>query len=738
MWSRGFWEVNVPADRPEHGPVHSPSLAGNTKLDDWIQIESDGTVVIRSGKVEIGQGLCTALTAIAADELDLAIGRVRVRMADSRVGPNEMYTASSQSVEDSGGAIRKACATARAELLRLAAAQLGCARELLELDDGTIRAPTTGASVTYWELMAGRSFSIEVDRQAIPKPAHALRVVGREGIRRVDLSAKVFGQPVFVQDLRLEGMVYGRMLRPPSPGARLLALDPAEVRTRPDVIEVVVDGSFVGVIAAREFAAIDAVRRLRELARWQETASYPVREGVHAYLRAHVSHRVPVIDGVARDEAVRPHPAPTPGARLVESTATRPHILHGSLGPSAAVARFSEGDLTVWTSNQGVSLLAPALGQALSLPAERIHVIHVEGPGSYGHNAAEDAAFDAAVLAMAVAPRPVSLQWTREDEHCWEPFGPAMQVTIQAGISPDGDICDWRHDIFGTSHLGRATPQGERCSFLGAWYRAKPMQPPISKPWIGAPQLGGHRNALPKYRVPNPSIVEHFVAQSPFRTSTLRSLGAHLNVLAIEGVVDQLAELAEVDPVAFRLRHLDDPRARAVLERLAAACDWSERASAEKGSGRALGIGFGQYKNAKTYAAVAVDIEVAEETCEPTLLAATIVADAGRIIDPDGLRQQLEGGLIQSASWTLFEGVTFDATRITSVDWGSYPILGFEQIPQIDTILIDRPEEPSVGAGEAAQGPTAAAIGNALARALGLRLERLPFNAKAIKAAMLA
>jgi nicotinate dehydrogenase subunit B len=713
----------------------SVSFKANPSLDAWIRIETDGSVTVFTGKVEIGQGIKTALALIAAEELDVAMERIRVVMADTAQSPNELYTASSQSVEDSGGAIRQAAAEARFHLLSKACEVLGMARDELHVVDGVVRGPS--CEVTYAQLMGGRRFDCMVTGAADPKRPHQYRWVGKPA-RRVDLADKVFGKPVFVQDLTLPGMVYGRVLRPPSQHATLVSLDVRDVEHMPGVVKVVVDGSFVGVVARREYQAISAVQALRARASWQEPARLPAADQMESYLRSNVTNRVAVVGGVASEDTVIGEASHPDGHRLFQRTYLRSHLMHGSLGPSAAVAQYDSQGLTVWTHNQGVHLLRGALAEILHLAVEQVRVLHVEGAGSYGHNAAEDAACDAALLARAVAPQPVSLQWSREDEHTWEPYGPAMVVDVAATLDAQGYISSWNHEVWSTTHVARAVPLGGASGFVAAWHLKEPRARPTARPWTGAPHLGGHRNAEPLYTFPSKRVVEHFVAETPLRTSTLRSLGAYPNVLAIESLMDELAGHAGVDAVEFRLRHLHDERAASVLRRLAEECSWAERAGWESGLGRGRGLALAQYKNAKTYAGVAVDLSLDEQTCEIRLHEAVIVADAGLIIDPDGLTQQLEGGFIQSASWTLKERVTFDDTRVTSVDWLSYPILRFREVPAIRTVLLNRPDSPSVGAGEAAQGPTAAAIANALAQACGLRLCAPPFTAERVRNALLA
>ena len=699
------------------------SLERNADLDTWIRVDPEETITVRTGKVELGQGLRTAIARLAAEELDVALERIRVETADTASGPDERITAGSQSMVDSGAAVRQAAAAARAHLVELACDRLDAPVEVLEIEDGTITSPS-GEQTTYWELLGGRPFARTLDGSAVAKAPDAHRVVGRPG-PRVDLEGLVTGATRFVQDLAPQGVVHARVVRPPSPAARLAELD-VEL---PAGVELVRDGSFVGVLAEREEDAIAARELVRAHARWHERATLPPQRDLHAWLRAQPSLDLPVVDGTPREEPVEPLPPPPGGALTVGATYTRPHHMHASIGPSAAVAQWDGDRLTVWTHSQGVALLRVSLAEALGVDPELIRLVHVPGPGCYGHNGADDAALDAALLARAAPGRPVRVQWMRDDEHAWEPYGAPMVVETRASIR-DGRIVDWSLETWSPTHVARPFPAGGHSNLLAAWHRAEPMERPPVRPSMQY-HGGLHRNADPLYRLPRRRIVKHLVA-GPLRTSSTRSLGGYANVFAIESTIDELARAAGLDPVELRLAHLDNERARAVIEAAA------ERAAAVPASaefGRGRGLAFAQYKNMHAYAAVVVDVAVDDATAQIRVERAVIAADAGEIVDPDGLANQLEGGLVQAASWTLLEQVTFDDTRVTSVDWDTYPILRIDGSPEIETVLLDRPGEPFLGAGEAVQGPTAAAIANAVFDAIGVRLRDIPFTPDRVRAA---
>jgi CO/xanthine dehydrogenase Mo-binding subunit len=440
-----------------------------------------------------------------------------------------------------------------------------------------------------------------------------------------------------------------------------------------------------------------------------------------------------VVEGTPVDGPIPPVAAPPEATRTLSATYYRPYHMHASLGPSAAVGQVIDGKLTVWTHGQGVYPLRAALAQVLGMREEDIHTLHVDGSGCYGHNGADDAALDAALLARALPGRPVSVKWARRDEHAWEPYGPATVIRMQASLDEEGQVIDWNHDVWGYAHSSRPHAGGDTSDLLAAWHLAKPCARSPLRPSRGH-QAGVHRNADPPYHFRHlasrrPRIVKHFVPDSPLRVSALRGLGSYANVYAIESFLDELAHVAGVDPLKFRLRHLEDERAQAVLQ---AAVD----EAGPRAEGRGRGIAFAQYKNRQGYVAVVVDLSVDRASGQIHLERAVVAADVGQIVHPDGLSNQLAGAFTQSASWTLKEQVTFDAHGITSVDWSSYPISSIRDAPQIEIVLLNRPGQPYLGVGEGAQGPAPAAIANAIYDAAGIRLRRVPFTPDRIQAAL--
>ncbi|MET0923559.1 MAG: molybdopterin cofactor-binding domain-containing protein, partial [Xanthobacteraceae bacterium] len=483
------------------------------------------------------------------------------------------------------------------------------------------------------------------------------------------------------------------------------------------------DGSFLGVIAEREEQAIKARDALTKSAKWTPGPELPDPAHIFEVIKSLPSKDATI--GVKQGPALA-------SARVFEAVYTKPYMAHGSIGPSCALAELKDGKMTVWTHSQGVFPLRGELVKALKMPANAIRCVHAEGAGCYGHNGADDVAVDAALLARAVPGRPVRLQWMRDDEFKWEPYGPAMVMRAKAALGSDGKIADWEYELWSNSHSTRpASTNGT--NVLAAWYLAEPqaMGPPTSPP---QPAGGGDRNSIPLYEFPNQRVIHHFVQDMPIRVSALRTLGAYANVFALESFMDELAAAAGADPVAFRLAHMKDPRARAVIEAVAKKAAWKE---GEKGDGtRGRGIGFSKYKNLACYVAVIADVEIDRATGVVRVPRAFAAVDSGLIINPDGLSAQIEGGIVQSVSWTLKEEVRFDKNGILAIDFATYPILTMPEAPKVAIELINRPTERPLGSGEGSQGPAVAAVANAFAHATGKRIRDLPFHPARVKATL--
>jgi CO/xanthine dehydrogenase Mo-binding subunit len=698
------------------------SLDGNRRLDAWIHINVNGSATVFTGKVELGQGIVTALAQIAAEELDLPLERVQILSGDTARTPNEGVTAGSQSIENSGTALRLAGAEVRSILIDAAAKKLGVAPDTLSVSDGTISG-ADGRKVTYAELAQAIDLKREATAKVAPKPVSAHKIVGT-AVKRFDIPNKVTGGASYVQDMRPPGMLHGRVVRPPRYGSKLDSFDEAGVKAIPGVVAVVRDGSFLGVVAEREEQAVKARAALIKSAKWTLGPALPDPATIHEHLMSLPSEATVI------SEKQEPLLAAA-DAKTIEATYRKPYMSHGSIGPSCALARLDESIITVWTHSQGVFPNRARLAEALDMKPAEIRCVHTEGSGCYGHNGADDVALDAALLARATPGRHVRVQWMRDDEFGWEPYGAAMTMKAKATVS-GGRIVDWNYEVWSNTHSTRPSEQGG-VNLLAAWDLANPKKPAPPHN-IPQPAGGGDRNAVPLYAFPRQRVVNHLIKEMPLRVSALRTLGAYANVFALESFIDELALAAGADPVAFRLAHLTDPRAKAVIEAVAKKADWQPGQKGGDGKGR--GVAFAKYKNLATYVAVIADVEVDRGSGAvhvPRVFAAT---DAGLIINPDGLVNQIEGGIIQSTSWTLKEEVRFNQDGIQSHDWQSYPILTMPEVPKVQVELINRPTERSLGAGEASQGPTVAAIANAFAHATSRRLRDLPLSSARVKAAL--
>jgi CO/xanthine dehydrogenase Mo-binding subunit len=691
-------------------PALTGALAEHPALSQWVAFPAPGKVTILSGKVEIGQGVLTAMVQLAAEELDVVASRIAIESGDTDRTPNEGFTAGSQSMQFGGVALRQACAEVRAAFLRQAAQKLGCDAAELSVADGRILRKGAATGEDYWTLASAVSLDARATGAAARKPAAGYKVVGRNAAR-LDLPAKVFGAPAFIHDMRLDGMRHARVVRQPRRGASIDAIDEAAIRRAAHGgVDLVRHGNFLAIVGSDETAVEAAAVAAATHVTWHGVEPLnPMQQ------QASSLQQQPSID-----RTVGPPSATARGAAHHEATYSRGYLAHASIAPSCALAEFRDGHLTVWTHAQGVFPLRAVLAQSLGLDADDVSVRHVQGPGCYGHNGADDVAADAAIVAMLMPGKPIRVRWRREEEFCFEPVSPAMVVKVRAALDDAGRPADWTAEIWSGTHSARPGSG----NLLAA--QALPSPPPEPAPQ-DVPDAGGGgavRNATPLYDIPAKRFIHHLVPETPLRTSALRGLGAMPNVFAIECFIDELAERAGEDPVQYRL---------AVLERVASMAAW--QAGAPAGSGRGRGIGVARYKDRAAYAAVVVELEVDEAIKLNRMWCA---ADAGLVVNPDGAINQLEGGMIQSASWVLKEQVRLEQAGVASRDWDTYPVLRFSEVPEIAVELIASDSDVPLGVGEATAGPTAAAIGNAVAHALGTRIRDLPLTRERIMATLLA
>ena len=688
------------------------SLKTTPAMGQWISFEQQGFVTLRTGKVELGQGILTALAQIAADGLGTDLGRILPQSADTDLSPNEGMTVGSLSVEVSGGSIRLAAAQARMALLKAAAQRLEVPLDRVKSEDGTILKDGEPTGLTFWSLSGDVDWSLPVTGDVAGAPNS---LVGSSP-PRIDLAAKYTGGG-FIHDMVIDGMQHVRIIRQPSRLARLVAVDEAFLTRRHPAVSVYRKADFLALIGADEYAVEMALSEADRFVTWDnDTGRWTPPETAEPEV---------FVQGDATAGAAEA------GSKTLVARYSRPNIAHGSIGPSCALAVYDRDRVTVWCHSQGIFELRAEIARCLSLETSQVRVIHAHGAGCYGHNGADDVGLDAAIVAFAHQGQPVRVQWSRSDELGRGPVGAAMSAQIEATLSDEGRIASWRMEVDSASHVQR--PGANGYINLTSAEALDPDNAPKLIADLPAMRGGGaSRNSVANYDFPQ-HVTVRLDASSPVRTSSLRSLAANLNVFAIESAMDELADMAGADPLAFRLDHLSDPRARAVLTEVADLAAWAPDALGGDGEGR--GIAVARYKNKGCWLAAVADVEV-DETVRVKRL--WLVCDAGLLINPAGALSQIEGGAIQTTSWTLKEAVPVEDGQIPPLDWESYPILRFSELPRIETRFIVNPENPPLGAGEATQGPVAAAIGNAVARALGQRMRDLPLSRDRLMAMLLS
>ena len=690
-----------------------PGSMGRAKtVNAWLELLEDGTIRVLSGKVELGQGIRTAIQQVAAEELDMDLEKVQIHLAETGVTPNEGYTGASASIQNSAMSVRYAAATARQELLLLASKKLNTAVDNLLLYNGLVKSNQNKESLTFAEILDGEQIEKEVMLPIPIKDNREHRYVGK-AIPRPDIEEMVRGQSTYIQDLRFPGMVHARVVRPPGYTSQLISLDDTGLKSEVSgIIKTVRKGSFVGVITEREYQAVKAEQYLKDHSIWTAPIPFPKSENLYAHIKLIASSP----ETVKNEGDVA---AAFEGTETLKATYTKPYIKHASMGPACGIAMFDGEILHIWSHSQGIYPMREALATMLNMEPDKIHIKSVPGAGCFGHSTADDAAADAALLAMEYPNTHIRVQWSRHNEHLWDPYGPAMITKLEASLDKNNKINSWKTEVWTDSHSTR--PNKDAGTVLAARYLENPYQMK-SRGYLG----GGHRNADPYYGIPNITVNAHYY-DGPFRTSSLRSLGSFTNIFAIESFMDTLAEKAGQDPLEFRLNHLEDERAIAVIQKVQALTS-----AQNNEDGKGIGYAFMRYKNTDAYIAVAAKVTVDKNKGNVGLIKMWAAVDVGEVINMDGLTNQIEGGMIQAASWTLKEEVTFNTAEITSTDWIKYPIIKFSEVPEVEVAIINRPSEDAKGAGEVPVPPTAAAIANAIYNASGFRINDLPITPEKI------
>lgn len=682
------------------------SLKQNPNINSWLQVLQNGKVIIFTGKHELGQGIRVAMAQVAAEELNMDPSKIEVHLAETGITPDEGYTAGSGSMDNSAMAIRYAAAAAKMKLLDIASKKYNLEVDAIAFLNGNVSAPQFG-TISFHELLQGQQISEKVTTPVKLKSKRAYTVVGKKVLRQ-DISEMVRAKMEYVHDLRFPGMVHARIVRPPSYTSWLLSFDETELKSKvPGFLKVVANGTFLAVLASDEFAAVQAQKILKANCKWSPVEK--LASGGHSELKAFLKSLPAQKDSLK--ELGKVNLTEENGYTVHRAEYFKPYLMHGSIGPSCSVGFYESDQLHIWSHSQGIYPLQESIAKMLSISSSKIHIKAVPGSGCYGHNGADDASAEVALIAMAYPGKHVRLQWSREDEHGWEPYGSAMLMELEARLDSNNKITDWHLSLWSDTHGTR--PGGEANNLLPARY----LEKPVTKKPAGF-SGGAYRNAEPYYAIPNQKIDMNFF-QGPLRTSSLRSLGAYGNIFAIECFMDELAGKAKADVFDFRLMHLEDERAKAVLIKL------RELVKGKEKPGSSIGIAFSRYKNTASYCAAAAQVRITPEK-NVRVEKMWSVIDAGETINPDGVMNQTEGGMIQAASWTIQEQVKFNSEFVTSVNWDGYPIFRFDQVPETEVVIIDHPEEGPMGAGEAVQGPAGAAVVNAVSKAIGKRIRNLP------------
>ena len=701
------------------GAAAAPRSVDPKEVDAFLAVNGDGTVTLYTGKVDLGQGLRIAMRQIAGEELGIGVDMIKYVEGDTALTPDQGRTSGSNGIQRGGMQIRQAAATARAALIELAAQRLNVKGDDLVASNGEVRPKSGGTGVRFADLIGGRNFNLKLDPKAPLKDPATYTLVGKP-LARPDVPAKCTGSFTYMQDFSLPGMVHARVIRPPAIGAKLVSVDESSIKDFASA-SVVRIKDFLAVVASDEWTAIRAARALR--AQWSEWSGLPEQGKLIATLRADpgITDEVLVTRG-------QPEASGREGAKTLTASYFWPMQSHGSIGPSCAVADVNADAATVWTASQGTHGNRNTFARFLGLPRDKVRLIYLDGAGCYGMNGHEDAAADAAILSRAVG-RPVRVQWSREDELGFDPKGPPQLLDVSGTVGPDGRILAWRTEMW----LPQTT-------------KGLPDIPLLAPAAAGLDDVRGlqpgliSQNADPPYAADSLQVLVHWLKDTPLRPAPIRSPGKPANCFAVESFADELAAAAGLDPIEFRLRWLADGRGIEVIKRAAALMAWQSRPSPVRSKDAAVmrgrGFSYVHYKHSESYVAMGMEVAVERASGRIRVERVACAHDCGQIINPDGVRAQVEGSILQTLSRALMEEVQFDRSRVTSVDWGSYPIMRFSDVPKLDIELVDRPTQPPLGAGEAACAPVGAALANAVFDATGVRLRTVPFTPQRVKSAL--
>ena len=714
-----------------------------TQLDSWLAVGADGGVTAYTGKCEFGQGMYTAQIQLVAEELSVPVSRVKLIQCDTSICPDQGTTSGSQSTPTNFNErnLAQAAATAREALLRLASQRLGVPVDRLSASDGVVGVKgDAGKRVSYGELVGGKRFDVTVNAHAPRKAVADWKVMGTP-VPRVDMTEMATGTFEFVHNVRVPGMLHGRVVRPASVGAAVASVDEASVRGMPGLVKVVVRKNFVGVVCEKQWQAIQTAAKLKVV--WTAGPGLPAQHDFYDHLRKQPARDAAVVDSKDVDQKM------TAASSVLKATYQHPYQMHGSMGTSCAVADVQGNKATVWSPTQSAYPTRSGVAAVLGIPPDNVRVIYVRGSGCYGINGADTVSYDAALLSHAVG-KPVRIQLSRQDEMAWENYGFAYVIDQRAAVDRSGTIAAWDYESWSPSLGGRPGYDQPGNVVTGMLVGFEPAAPAPRA--AGAPRgpLRNGSNAVPSYlagcidgscngagTIKSERVVTHTIA-SPFFTGPLRSPARLQNTFAHECFLDEIAAHVKADPVEYRVRHLSDPRLREVVQAAAKAAKWQPRPSPQRtGSGR--GIACVAYEGDNGYVAMVAEVDVDQSSGRIRVRKLVVAQDCGPITNPDGMKNQIEGGALQGLSRALGEEVTWDERKVTSIDWRTYHSLplGFD-VPEVESVLINRNGVEASGAGETAITIVAAAVGNAVFDATGARIREVPFTPERIVAALRA
>ncbi len=701
-----------------------PSIKNYNRISDWLVLDEDNKIKINSGKIDIGQHISSTLALVCSKITGVKYEQIEVIKLDTNFSPNEGKTASSLSASHSGTAIKAASIELKNQFLEYALLQFKVELNQIEFDNGIAKIKGTNKTITYWDFSKSKAYNELVINEIVEENKYInLQNNENQSIELKTIANIVTGQHKYVHDLNFDDMMHARIIRPPNYYSEFVKIDKKTLDSLKELnIKIIIKGSFIAILSNDEFLVVKYLDVLKNSIKWKAKRNLSSK-GTFAAMKENDKDTLLVksggeafFDKVPKVKSFSQH------SSFVKKSITfkRPYLMHGSIGPSAACAIFKDSKFTIYTHSQGIYDLKTSIAKALKTSTDNIRLKYAPGSGCYGHNGADDVAFEAAFLAKEFVNHHVLLKWTREDEHCWEPYGSASINKLTSTLNEKGKIIYWSHEVFSDTYMTRPS-DNELYNFISYKLINNDFVKRKSKPKT-APHMGIHRNLDPLYDFKETRLVKNLVHGLPLRTSALRTLGAFANITALESFLNELALAANIDPFDFRINHLNDKRGIDLLLDLK-----SQMLKDKKIPNHHRGIGFSRYKNLAAYCAVGIELQVTDEV-DIKLAKAWISIDAGEVAYKDGIKYQAEGGLIQASSWCLYEDVKYDAYEIISKDWSKYKIIGFDNIPKIKTNIIDRKGLPYLGVGEAVAGPTGGAISNALYEALGQRIKTMPFT----------